>query len=294
MSDYGGESWPKKVARWFFWEAASAWLGERVETANVLCLSGPDAADARCARSFGFDVSRMVTCDLDAGSIASSSLACPGPVYFHGDVATAAKQRRRSFDVVLLDFCGTVSGSAVQKFVETVAHGARDGAAVGIGVMYGRERPGVMARLREIEKELDSIVDYGTVRCGASELRAAFIDDEVKRLGRKRAVGIALNEQVAYVSSDANRRGVPMLYSYGVRLDDPRARLAFKMESASSYRNLGEVDAAEAVRGGCLDLRLSTSCSADAFNLPESTVRAWRAVETRRQRQAQATAEADR
>lgn len=324
MSDYRGESWPKKVARALLWWRVQRLLGGVVgmSKANVLVLSGPDAGDVACAVSYGASASRIVAVDVDREHLASASAvvqrrdrdAAPLgglgglPRLLHSDVASLPMSYRRSFDVVFLDFCCTAP-KAIPVLVKTAAKYAKEGALVGLGFMYGRDGGSkqLASTLREMRSEdfqarvdsaerLIAAFGYRTDPSARDSVSAAarycfaadLIMSESERMGFGCAMGLG---SVEYVSSDGEHgKGVPMLYMLGRKTRRGGVR-ALAMAVAEGIKDNSSAavrsgDAKRLVRESCVvtNSEMPASILACMYSIEPAQIAAWRAVATREAR----------
>lgn len=314
-SEYRGESWPKKVARTLFWHRVVSLLGmERMRSAKILVLSGPVAGDALCAVAHGASPQNIIAVDIDEESIASSrawaderlsdARIAERPRFIVSDVQRLRHDMK--FDVVFLDFCCTV-GPAVKLFAKVASKHAREGAVIGVGFMYGRERGAFVKARKEYDADVasdsyrdavrfveanrrggpgEALVDTGH----APVARMAFAHDEIGRMSASLGMKCHMGEGcITYHSGDSGGGGSPMMYLIGRRVrkhvygfaDDATARMA---EDEYSVHVLPESESA--VREACVVHydEASAASLACLYNVPMARIAAWRAVDTRERR----------
>ena len=138
MTDYGGESNAKKLARVLLWDHL-----QHVHVAShgrILVLAGPEAGDIRTLQALGIDPRNIVAVDTDPEHIAKSREIAPDAEYILGDVFEAVREfDRDTFDVMFFDFCSTVSRDTLLSCLRAAKHGLKDFGLLAIGNMYGRE-----------------------------------------------------------------------------------------------------------------------------------------------------------
>jgi hypothetical protein len=301
---YGGESPSKKIARNTAWSVMRFFLGERFAAARYMILCGPENADARWLRAHGADPHKIVCVDHDASAISSAKQIEPSATYMALDALAAAKQYRRRFDCLMLDYCAQLNPRSIAQFARTVSWAARDGAVVCGAFSYGRE---VGEAARNAEQQLatvdvDALVERGPLECGDS---LAFDDEQqfdVNHASRmKRYItfiktaspifgGLGMRyfpllpvTNVAYVSRTMRKVGTPMIYLLG-RIDRRGRGVVLDRDADDVGITLPPdvQDMNERVRQMAVIMarRYGSAVAADAFNLKTAQVAATAGVVT--------------
>lgn len=288
---YRGDTNSKRLGRARAWGHIGPSPGRKYA---VLC--GPEAADARLLTAFGVRPADIVAIDMDEAAIESARGRVPGLVPVHGDVVHVAMKHRRSFDVMLLDFCAQLNSKTMALFARAVAIGAKDGALVVGGFSFGRESAAASARVSwggriagtfHREQEGDHLAAAGLLTGKAAPADAALARLGAFHLYAREAfssVGVGLeilNWSVGYTSREPGHPGTPMLL-VGGHVRRKRDRVSAPPHWFSHYQ-VSAVDAPQQVRESAVAMarRHGSAHAAAVLNVEEPRVRAWLAVATR-------------
>lgn len=290
---YGGESFAKKIARLHAWANLQEIVGVRaMASAKALVLAGPDNADARILITMGVPPRNITAVDCDVEAARSAREALPGVGCVVDDVVEVAKRRRRTFDVMMLDFCAQLSPRSVEAVAAAASFGLRDGGgALGCAFSYGREGGEWGAFVGEIRgvAHRAQFDESGAAQARAATFRA-YVEDALRRRGARWFPHS--EEGVFYTSCRESGAGTPMVYFTGGVARSPKMRLLPPVASRDPrlVRVLGGHAANMAVVRDAAVRAARESGSAHAaslYNLSASQVAAWLAVDTRK-RDAQA------
>jgi hypothetical protein len=127
---YKGESPSKKYARFMFWREVLGIAKKNVDKYKHLVLASREGGDISFLLGIGVRPKLITAVDIngEAALIAQEKFNIP---VIRADVGKVARNHRREFGFGFLDFCQPLSNSLVEKVLEVMVHGMRDGALVG-------------------------------------------------------------------------------------------------------------------------------------------------------------------
>ena len=319
MGEYGGESNAKKIARFRVWTTikggARQLLGKELGDCDIAVLSGPRGCDVLVAYTLGADARRITAIDINDESLCSAydhlrsfDERLSGAVRWRSDSFERVLSAEK-FDIAFIDSCSPIlllarksidslMQNAMNNEGQTIHGDPRRGsvksvrrAIVYVGGMYGRDgrfmnggngRPDEK-RAHQFFREANDV---------ANAVCAEFIPHRAYSYNSRR------------ICDDGKVRGTPMLYAGGTvayqdtgYAPDRRRRRQTKSATKKCLRDAKRHAAEHGVdlvdgAGHDLDgiklrdeaIEMGRVCSRTAARLlciPEGTVRAWLAHDTR-------------
>lgn len=258
---YGGESVGKKLARFNFWERASAWMGADFLKTRHLVLASREGGDISVLRGLGVSPKNIVAVERNSRAVGDCQKRHPEVRVIHGDVVAVARRNRLEIGVALLDFCSWPTDEALDCVFGVAAHALKNSAVLGYAFLRGREPKNVfsqMAKLSEVEQRQQAEQTNFLSDCGAvtpdsarrfpADGRSKFIFDSVQGRLTPLRVGLFTLAQIGYHSSCAWRRGVPMqIWAKWVMRAPELSQRSFEKRCASVAQHwLGALQVAEA------------------------------------------------
>lgn len=134
---YRGESYAKKIARFYFWKRYLADFQDW-KRHPVLVLASRNGGDIQVLRSLGVPSDQIVAIDNNEKAARECSERL-GIKVVVADVVSFLKDTKQLFGCVFLDFCGPISDAKMRDFEAAAERVVTDG-IVGVAVLRGREK----------------------------------------------------------------------------------------------------------------------------------------------------------
>lgn len=141
---YKGESWSKKIARAWMWDAMVS--GVTIRKDRYLVLASRECGDMSLLKWAGVPAENITAVDLESSAIDACNMRYPEVTAVKGDVGEVAEGLGDSPTVVMLDFCGRLSVPTMEATLR-VARTLKPGSRLGIVTMKGRESDATTATL---------------------------------------------------------------------------------------------------------------------------------------------------
>lgn len=319
MSDeqYRGDSPLKKAARAYFWQRVAVEIGDWFDHRDLkfLVLCSREGGDISTLKALGVNPSRVVAVDVDANALDQAASKFPTATFFHGDVKEAAFAYRGQCCAAFLDFCGPVGVRMTEAVFRVATRALVRGGVIGFGAMRGREKADGKAMIRTAEEiEADSFDlevrnknDEIIKRAMASNriINTTTQGKEPPPIERATALWLKVAHKArsfewepaplggfTYHSRGVGNCGVPMMYSLARKASvgwthqvKPDVLQAFFERRAWVDLNAAPgLTEEETLRQEVLNCYAANSLEYTSllFNVPSSTIVAWKAVANRK------------
>lgn len=164
---YRGETYSKKMARYFFWTDVLARRKTAFED-HIVVLASEFGGDVPCLVGLGINPKNITAVDRDRQALAAFKRNHPGIRTIRADVGPAVEYLQKP-PVVYLDFCGCLSAPVIDT-TRRVIKAMPVGGTLGITLLKGRERDGKKAiklpteqGIEEVQQQMD-MLRKGNVR----------------------------------------------------------------------------------------------------------------------------------
>jgi hypothetical protein len=309
---YAGDSNAKKILRAEYWlkvsETCARLDGLGLPPGRHLALAGPDAADARVARAFGFSAIELVERDpqaarrtrerLDSFNLSAMTTLIEADLSEVLDREPGAEPTHRS---ILLDFCGNLSGETLKLLHKAILCVQTCG-VLGVVVLKGREYEDTLVHgmpNRAERRRMASVCGHevlsprlGSAIAHGSEMKGAVLFGANRAFALEGALSAWLRPwgELAHLACVNTYKGhaSPMMFAIYQRAPD--AIVGEWQKTRNLREAMGNYPAGkptdDEMRRIWLDeeRRSGFQRTTDMFNLDPARCSAWKAVRTRQER----------
>lgn len=281
MSGYSEdtETHAKKLARVMFWQNLRKEAGASFANWRVLVIAGPLGGDIGPLLALGVSPRRIDACDIVRSHALSCARRWPEVRVHHASAEQVAVSRPPGwYDMVFLDFPGTIAPPTSAHALRTFHRGVRNGGVAAVGFSYGRDT----AIAKTIIKRQNV---RGATSLGLSKQQRLALLHETIAHGYAEHVGgqLVLTDAFFYFGR------APMMYARWRRDDDgvenghgshPEIPVwVITPDQAKRVRDMAVQDARA----------IGSRITSLLWGVPEATMRAWLAVDTRTKHMARAS-----
>ena len=297
---YKGESPAKKLARAAFWDKAMMNIHRHNVRGGILVLASREGGDISTLLGMGVPPGAIIGVDRCPDAAKECQDKFPEVRVICDDVCNVADYARGEVAALFLDFCGPISPNLTKIVWRCAQRACVPNAIVGVGFLRGRERivgQGQIERARLVKEkyteETKAFVEHGlivdhderddpdAVDCVRHVAAWIDINDRARSFGWQ-CLPIGA---VTYQSTSESSRGVPMIYGVSRKVPVPCTIEQFDYDQNVLVHIRPRIgDSMEmAVKRSAVHTAKhhGTKSAALIYNVPETTVVAWMAHETR-------------